>query len=92
MKQRKHLHRQILQEGEIIYLSLSDLAAALGFAIDYNPITFEAVLTSRDDRMNLNLFSEYVLLNDNLRNIVYPIIYRQADFYLCWYEAYCAGV
>jgi N-acetylmuramoyl-L-alanine amidase len=71
-----------IQEGEIIYLSLSDLAAALGFEIDYNPIIFETVLTSRDDRMNLNLFSNYILLNDNLRNIVYPIIYRRADFYL----------
>ncbi|MBD3218204.1 MAG: hypothetical protein GF310_08000 [candidate division Zixibacteria bacterium] len=71
-----------LQEGGIYYISLSDLSDALGIEMDYDPLTFEAVLNSGDNKANFNLFSTYIRLNNSLRNITYPILYKNADFYI----------
>jgi hypothetical protein len=71
-----------LQEGDIYYLSLSDLSDALGIEMVYDPPAFEAVLNSGDNKANFILFSTYIRLNNSLRNITYPIIYKRADFYI----------
>ncbi|HEQ98759.1 MAG TPA: hypothetical protein ENO22_05395, partial [candidate division Zixibacteria bacterium] len=71
-----------IKEGDIYYISLSDLAEALDIEMDYDPLTFEAILNSGDNRANFNLFSTYVRLNNSLRNITYPILYQDADFYV----------
>jgi N-acetylmuramoyl-L-alanine amidase len=69
-------------EGDIVYLSMSDMADALGFTVDFDPFSIEAILSNQGDKLILNLFSSYVNLNDNLRNIIYPVRYYGADFYI----------
>ncbi|NIS17666.1 MAG: hypothetical protein GWN96_15885 [candidate division Zixibacteria bacterium] len=71
-----------MKEGDIYYISLSDMTEALNIEMDYDPLTFEAVLNSGNNKANFNLFSTYIRLNNSLRNITYPILYKDADFFV----------
>ena len=71
-----------IKEGNVVYLSLSDMAEALGVEMNFDPVSFEAVLQSGSNKANFVMFSSYIRLNNSLRNITYPIIYRKGDFYL----------
>ena len=70
------------KDGDIYYLSLTDLAEALQFNISFDPYGFEAVLNRDGEQLKLTLFSSFVELNGDLRNLTYPIIYHKSDFYL----------
>jgi N-acetylmuramoyl-L-alanine amidase len=71
-----------IREGEVVYLSLMDISEAFGLDISYDPMAFEALVSSGTDRLTVPLFSHYLLLNGRLRNIIYPALYVEGDLYL----------
>jgi len=75
-------HINHIYDGEICYLSLTDLADRLDLEVNYDPRAFEARIKSGENLLVVNQFSSFVRFDDDLRNIVYPVLYRNADFYL----------
>ncbi len=73
--------RHILEEG-IIYLSLTDLAAATGCNLKWYPVEFKAQMILGDDDLVVPMFSRYVRFEKELLNITYPAVYRQGDIYV----------
>jgi hypothetical protein len=59
-----------------------DLSDAFGLDVSYDPLAFEALVSSGEDHLTIPLFSHYLLLKGRLRNIVYPVLYTDGDLYL----------
>ncbi len=71
-----------LREGELTYLSISDLAQVTGCTVHWDPLSFQAQLVHGGSALTATMFSSYVSFDNQLLNITYPALYRNGDLYV----------
>jgi N-acetylmuramoyl-L-alanine amidase len=71
-----------IREGDLVYISLTDIARAAGCGVEWNPEYFEATIKSGQGSLVISLFSSYVAVGDQSINITYPALYRRGDLYV----------
>ncbi len=70
------------RQGEIDYLLINDLAAALGGDIKFDPENQRATLTVGTHNLELMVFSPYVILDKVPFNLSYGPLFDQGTFWL----------
>lgn len=71
-----------IKEGEITFLSLTDLAQASDCKVRWDPWYYEAKLTQGKNELIVPMLSNFVRFDDQLLNITYPALYRRGDIYV----------
>jgi len=70
------------KEKEIVYFSLSDLAAILGERLSWETVGISAVYESDEHKIRFVLNSPYLKINDAVNNMTYPARFKDGALYL----------
>lgn len=73
---------QSVRQGELDYLLLNDLAAALGGQTSFDPLSQKALFTIGSHTLEITVFSPYVVLDKVTHNLSFPPIFDQGTFWL----------
>ncbi len=70
------------EEGNVVYFSLSELASILGEKISWGQVGQSAVFNSEGHTAEFFLDSPYFRLDDTVKNLTYPVLFRKGRLYL----------